>query len=39
MGKNLISLEKSKFSPALQPDALVNTSGRVLFSSPDKQNN
>ena len=24
----------SKFSLALQPEALVNTSGRVLFSSP-----
>ena len=35
MGKFLFSLEISKFSLALQPKALVNTSGRVLFSSPD----
>ena len=35
MGKSYISLEISKFSLALQPEALVNTSGRVLFSSPD----
>ena len=32
--KNQFSLEISKFSLALQPEALVNTSGRVLFSSP-----
>ena len=32
MGK--FSLEISKFLLALQPEALVNTSGRVLFSSP-----
>ena len=35
MGKNSFSLEISKFSLALQPEALVNTSGRVQFSSPD----
>ena len=34
MGKINFSLEISKFSLALQPEALVNTSGRVLFSSP-----
>ena len=34
MGKIYISLEISTFSLALQPEALVNTSGRVLFSSP-----
>ena len=33
-GKNSFTLEMSKFSLALQPEALVNTSGRVLFSSP-----
>ena len=33
-GENLFSLEISKYSLALQPEALVNTSGRVLFSSP-----
>ena len=36
MGKKIFSLEVSKFSLALQPEALVNTSGRVLFSSPEK---
>ena len=36
-GKQLFSLEISKFSLALQPEALVNTSGRVLFSSPGHQ--
>ena len=35
MGKMKYSLEISKFSLALQPEALVNTSGRVLFSSPE----
>ena len=34
MGKIQFSLEISKYSLALQPKALVNTSGRVLFSSP-----
>ena len=34
MGKKKCSLEISKFSLALQSEALVNTSGRVLFSSP-----
>ena len=33
MGKK-ISLEISKFLLALQPEAVVNTSGRVLFLSP-----
>ena len=32
--KNEISLETSIFTLALQPGALVNTSGRVQFSSP-----
>ena len=35
MGKNKFSLEISSFSLALQPEALLNTSGQVLFSSPD----
>ena len=35
MGKKQFSLEISKFSLALQPEALVNTSRRVLFSSPE----
>ena len=34
MGKKYFSLEISKFSLDLQPEALVNMSGRVLFSSP-----
>ena len=34
MENNYFSLEISKFSLALLPEALVNTSGRVLFSSP-----
>ena len=34
MGKNQFLLEISKFSLALQPEALVNMSGRVIFSSP-----
>ena len=34
MGKIKFSLEISKFALALQPEALVNTSGRMLFSSP-----
>ena len=34
MRKILNILEISKFSLALQPEALVNTSGRVLFSRP-----
>ena len=34
MGKSLIFTRNIKISPALQPEALVNTSGRVLFSSP-----
>ena len=34
MGKKYFSLKISKFSLALQPEALVNTSGRVIFSSP-----
>ena len=32
-----VSLEISKFSLALQPEALVNTSGQVLFSSPARK--
>ena len=36
MGKKYFSIEISKFSLALQPEALVNTSRRVLFSSPVK---
>ena len=35
MGEKRFSLEISKFSLALQPETLVNMSGRVLFSSPD----
>ena len=34
MGNFLISTRQAKFSLALQPEALVNTSGGVLFSSP-----
>ena len=34
IGKNSFSLKISKFPLALQPEALVNTSGRVQFSSP-----
>ena len=35
-GKNVnLHWKSSKFSLALQPEALVNTSGRVDFSSPD----
>ena len=36
MGKNQFTPEISKIPLALQPEALVNTSGPVLFSSPDK---
>ena len=35
MGKSKFSLEVSKFSLALQPEALVNMSEPVLFLSPD----
>ena len=31
----IFTIEISKFSLAMQPEALVNTSGRVIFSSPD----
>ena len=34
-GKILFSIEKSNYSLALLPEELVNTSGRVLFLSPD----
>ena len=35
-GQNVnLHWKSSKFSLALQPEALVNTSGRVDFSSPD----
>ena len=34
--KNLIFTRMSKFSLALQPEAFVNTSERVLFSSPEQ---
>ena len=34
MGKNLIFTRNNKILLALQPEALENTSGRVLFSSP-----
>ena len=34
MGKNEIFTRNIKYLLALQPEALVNTSGRVLFSSP-----
>ena len=35
MGKKINFIRNIKFSLALQPEALVNTSGRELFSSPE----
>ena len=34
IGKNIFHWKSSKFSFALQPQALINTSGRVDFSNP-----
>ena len=36
MGKIVIFIRNIKIPLALQPEALVNTSGRVLFSSPER---